>query len=151
MPSFRELLNATKAEIREVSTAEADEIRKQPGAVVLDVREPEENEQGAIPGAVHIARGTLESSVETRLTDKSAPVVLHCSSGVRSAFAAKTLTGPGYTDVISIPCGFTQWTDAERDWAAHRNTTPAHSNRNQPPPPLTLGTIDDEHTRHQTH
>src|SRR3546814_7373158 len=75
MPSFRELLNATKAEIREVSTAEADEIRKQPGAVVLDVREPEENEQGAIPGAVHIARGTLESSVETRLTDKSAPVV----------------------------------------------------------------------------
>src|SRR3546814_8601759 len=96
MPSFRELLNATKAEIREVSTAEADEIRKQPGAVVLAVREPEENEQGAIPGAVHIARGTLESSVETRLTDKSAPVVIPCASGVRSAFAAKTLTELGY-------------------------------------------------------
>src|SRR3546814_10228867 len=113
MPSFRELLNATKAEIREVSTAEADEIRKQPGAVVLDVREPEENEQGAIPGAVHIARGTLESSVETRLTDKSAPVVIHCASGVRSAFAAKTLTELGYTDVVSMAGGFNQWKRSE--------------------------------------
>src|SRR3546814_12031673 len=124
MPSFRELLNATKAEIREVSTAEADEIRKQPGAVVLDVREPEENEQGAIPGAVHIARGTLESSVETRLTDKSAPVVIHCASGVRSAFAAKTLTELGYTDVVSMAGGFNQWKDEGRDWAAPRNLTP---------------------------
>ncbi|HEY9559099.1 MAG TPA: molybdopterin-synthase adenylyltransferase MoeB [Acidimicrobiales bacterium] len=131
MPSFRELLNATKAEIREVSTAEADEIRKQPGAVVLDVREPEENEQGAIPGAVHIARGTLESSVETRLTDKSAPVVIHCASGVRSAFAAKTLTELGYTDVVSMAGGFNQWKDEGRDWAAPRNLTADQRNRYQ--------------------
>ena len=61
MPSFRDLLAATKAEIREVDTTEADEIRRRPGAVVLDVREPDEYEQGAIPGAVHIPRGTLES------------------------------------------------------------------------------------------
>ena len=71
MPSFRELLAATKSEIREVDTATADELRRQPGAVVLDVREPDEYEQGAIPGAVHIPRGTLEGSVESRLTDKS--------------------------------------------------------------------------------
>ena len=41
---------------------------------MLDVREPDEYEQGAIPGAVHIPRGTLESSVENRIADKSAPV-----------------------------------------------------------------------------
>ncbi len=96
MPSFRELLAATKSEIREVDTATADELRRQPGAVVLDVREPDEYEQGAIPGAVHIPRGTLESSVENRITDKTAPVVVHCASGVRSAFAAKTLAEMGY-------------------------------------------------------
>src|SRR5215203_5048125 len=73
MPSFRELLAATKSEIREIDTAEADELRTRPGAVVLDVREPEEYEQGAIPGAVHIPRGTLESSVENRITDRAAP------------------------------------------------------------------------------
>src|SRR5687768_7007501 len=54
MASFRDLLNAAKARIREVDTAEADEARRRPGAVVLDVREPDEYEQGAIPGALHI-------------------------------------------------------------------------------------------------
>ena len=49
MASFRDLLKATKAQIREVDTAEADELRKRPGAVALDVREPDEYEQGAIP------------------------------------------------------------------------------------------------------
>ena len=53
MPSFRELLAETKSQIREVDTATADERRSRPGAVVLDVREPDEYEQGAIPGAGH--------------------------------------------------------------------------------------------------
>ena len=55
MASFRELLQQTKAQIREVDTATADE-RAEPGALVLDVREPDEYEQGAIPGALHIPR-----------------------------------------------------------------------------------------------
>ena len=79
MPSFRELLAATKSQIREIDTAAADEQRRRPGAVVLDVREPDEYEQGAIPGAVHIPRGTMESSVENRIPDKSAPVIVHCA------------------------------------------------------------------------
>ena len=61
-PRFRDLLAQTKAEIREVDPAEADERRKVPGTVVLDVREPDEYEQGAIPGAVHIPRGTSRAT-----------------------------------------------------------------------------------------
>ena len=74
MANFRDLLKAAKAQIREVDTAEADELRQQPGAVVLDVREPDEYEQGAIPGAVHIPRGNLESSIEGRVPDKTTPI-----------------------------------------------------------------------------
>jgi molybdopterin/thiamine biosynthesis adenylyltransferase/rhodanese-related sulfurtransferase len=129
--SFRELLAATKSQIHEVDTAEAAEIRGQPGAVVLDVREPEEYEQGAIPGAVHIPRGTLEGSVESRLTDKSAPVVIHCASGVRSAFAAKTLTDMGYENVVSMVGGFNKWKDEGRDWRAPQVLTPEQRNRYQ--------------------
>jgi molybdopterin/thiamine biosynthesis adenylyltransferase/rhodanese-related sulfurtransferase len=129
--SFRELLEATKAEIREVDTAEAAELRRQPGAVVLDVREPDEYAQGAIPGAVHIPRGTLEGSVESRLTDKSAPVIIHCASGVRSAFAAKTLTDMGYETVMSMVGGFNKWKDEGREWVAPRVLSSEQRNRYQ--------------------
>ncbi|HET9609627.1 MAG TPA: ThiF family adenylyltransferase, partial [Acidimicrobiales bacterium] len=131
MPSFRELLAATKSEISEVDTATADELRGRPGAVVLDVREPDEYQQGAIPGAVHIPRGTLEGSVEGRLPDRSAPVIIHCASGVRSAFAAKTLADLGYTDVVSMAGGFNKWKDEGRDWSTPRSLTPEQRNRYQ--------------------
>ncbi len=131
MPSFRELLTATKAEIREVDTATADELRQQPGAVVLDVREPDEYQQGAIPGALHIPRGQLESNIESRVTDHDAPVIIHCASGVRSAFAAKTLAELGYTDVVSVAGGFNRWKDEDREWRAPRTLTPEQRNRYQ--------------------
>jgi sulfur-carrier protein adenylyltransferase/sulfurtransferase len=129
--SFRELLAATKSQIREVDTAEAAEIRAEAGAVVLDVREPEEYEQGAIPGAVHIPRGTLEGSVEGRLTDKAAPVVIHCASGVRSAFAAKTLAEMGYENVVSMLGGFNRWKDEGREWRAPQVLSGEQRNRYQ--------------------
>ncbi len=131
MPNFRELLAATKAEVREVDTAEADELRQQPGAVVLDVREPDEYEQGAIPGALHIPRGTLETSVEGRVPDKDTSLVVHCASGVRSAFAAKTLSELGYTDVVTVAGGFNKWKDEGRDWKVPATLTPDQRNRYQ--------------------
>ena len=131
MPSFRELLAATKSQIREIDTAAADELRRRPGAVVLDVREPDEYEQGAIPGAVHIPRGTLEGSVENRIPDKSAPVIVHCASGVRSAFAARTLAEMGYEDVVSMVGGFNKWKDEGRDWSTPRRLTAEQRNRYQ--------------------
>ena len=130
MPSFRELLATTKAEIREIDTAEADEARQR-GTVVLDVREPEEYEQGAIPGAVHIPRGTMEGAIEGRIPDKGTPIIVHCASGVRSAFAAKTLSELGYTDVASLAGGFNKWKDEGRDWAAPRSLTADQRNRYQ--------------------
>src|SRR4051812_749919 len=106
MASFRELLQQAKQTIREVDTATGDEMRSQPGAVVLDVREPDEYEQGAIPGAVHIPRGQLESNIEGRIPDRATPLVVYCAGGTRSAFAAQTLAALGYTDVASVTGGF---------------------------------------------
>jgi rhodanese-related sulfurtransferase len=76
--------------------------------VVLDVREPDEYEQGALPGAVHIPRGHLESQIENRVADRDAPLVVYCAGGTRSAFAADTLTQLGYTDVVSVVGGLQQ-------------------------------------------
>src|SRR5687768_11445717 len=130
MATFRDLLSAAKAEITEVDTAgAADKIAA--GAAVLDVREPDEYDQGAIPGAVHIPRGHLEAQVEGRLNNKSAPVVVYCAGGVRSAFAAKTLKDLGYTDVVSMAGGFGRWKDEGRDWKTPVVLTPEQRNRYQ--------------------
>ena len=59
-------------QINEVDTAAAaDAIAA--GAVVLDVREPDEYDQGALPGVIHIPRGHLEAQVESRILDREAP------------------------------------------------------------------------------
>ena len=115
MATFRDLLSAAKSEIDEIDT-ETAERRIADGALILDVREPDEYEEGAIPGAVHIPRGHLEAQVENRLTDKDAPVVVYCAGGVRSAFAVKTLNELGYSAAESMDGGFGRWKDEGRDW-----------------------------------
>src|SRR5690606_5120269 len=131
MPSFRELLNQTKAQIREVDTAAAEAAIAVPGTVMLDVREPDEYEQGAVPGAIHIPRGQLESGIENRIPEKDTPVVIYCAGGTRSAFAAKTMAELGYTDVVSVVGGFNRWKDEGRSWQAPRVLTPEQRNHYQ--------------------
>jgi sulfur-carrier protein adenylyltransferase/sulfurtransferase len=116
MATYRELLVAAKRQITEVTTAQAAELIARPGTVVLDVREPDEYEQGALPGAIHIPRGHLESQVEGKILDRSAPVVIYCAAGNRSAFAARTLEELGYTDTVSMTGGFGRWKDEGRPW-----------------------------------
>src|SRR5438270_514728 len=81
-----------KSEIEEIdASGAAERLDSVDPPVFLDVREQDEADQGVIAGAVHIPRGNLESRVEQALPDKSAPVVVYCAGGSRSAFAAKTL------------------------------------------------------------
>jgi molybdopterin/thiamine biosynthesis adenylyltransferase/rhodanese-related sulfurtransferase len=131
MPTYRDLLKATRAEIREMTTEEADEARRDPNAVVLDIREPDEYEQGAIPGSLYVSRGNLESHIEGRVPDRSTPLIVYCAGGNRSVFAAATLGELGYTDVVSMAGGFNKWKDEGRDWAAPRVLSPEQRNRYQ--------------------
>jgi molybdopterin/thiamine biosynthesis adenylyltransferase/rhodanese-related sulfurtransferase len=106
MSTYRELLSKTKAEISELDAGDAQALD---GTLWVDIREPDEWEQGHLPGAVHIPRGNLESRIERAAPDKSRPVILYCAVGNRSAFAAKTLGELGYTDVHSLSGGIEDW------------------------------------------
>ena len=128
MPSFRELLASTKSEVRETDPAGAEQARRD-GAVLLDIREPDEVAQGTVPGSVVLVRGNLESQVENRIPDKATPIVVMCAGGVRSAFAAKTLAELGYTDVISMDGGFNRWKDEGREWAVPQTLDGSQRNR----------------------
>jgi molybdopterin/thiamine biosynthesis adenylyltransferase/rhodanese-related sulfurtransferase len=113
--NYRDLLARVKASIREVEPADAERLRAD-GAVVLDVREPDEVEQGTVPGALTISRAFLEQRVEDAVPRRDAPVVVYCAGGVRSAFAAETLQDLGYTDVVSLAGGFSAWKAAGLPW-----------------------------------
>ena len=127
MTTPRELLAQAKAAITEVEPGAAAE--RLGVAAFLDVREPDEYEQGAIPGAIHLPRGNLEFSVEGRIPDKTLPVVVYCAGGARSALAAKTLVDLGYKDVVSMIGGFNRWKDEGREWAVPRTLTSSQRNR----------------------
>jgi len=110
-PSGAEVLREIKSRIDEVDPAA---VREQVGngAVIVDVREPEEWGAGHIPGAVHVPKSYLESRIEGAVPDREKHVVLYCASGNRSAWAARTLTEDlGYEHVESMTGGFTLWKD----------------------------------------
>jgi molybdopterin/thiamine biosynthesis adenylyltransferase len=130
MASFRDLLNQAKSEISEVTTAEAEDLLGD-GWILLDVREPDEYEQGAIPGSVHIPRGQLESNVENRIPGKDTKIVAMCAGGVRSAFAAQTLEALDYGEVVSMDGGFNRWKDEGRDWRVPQTLDSKQRNRYQ--------------------
>jgi molybdopterin/thiamine biosynthesis adenylyltransferase/rhodanese-related sulfurtransferase len=125
------MLADAKAAVREIDPAQAEQEISAEKAVLLDVREPDEYEQGALPGAVHIPRGTLETSVEGRIPDKASHLVVYCAGGTRSAFAAKTLQDLGYTDVASVVGGFNRWKDEGREWSTPRSLSSEQRNRYQ--------------------
>jgi molybdopterin/thiamine biosynthesis adenylyltransferase/rhodanese-related sulfurtransferase len=129
MPTPRDLLKSAKAAITEIDVADA--AARLADETFLDVREPDEYEQGAIPGAVHVPRGQLEFSIEGRLPDKDAPIVVYCAGGTRSAFAAQTLGELGYTHVVSMDGGFNRWKDEGRDFSVPQSLTPDQRNRYQ--------------------
>jgi rhodanese-related sulfurtransferase len=97
-----------KAHIREIKADQLAELLKaSPAPVLVDVREDNEWDKSRIPGAIHVGRGVLESSIESRVPQKSTPIVVYCRGGGRSAVAADVLGKIGYTNVSSLAGGLT--------------------------------------------
>ncbi len=109
MAGYRELLAQVKAEIDEVDAVRARELVESGDPLIVDVREQDEWDEGHVPGAIHIPRGYLESRIEGAAPDRSRQILLYCSAGNRSAFAAKTLQELGYEEPVSLAGGFTDW------------------------------------------
>jgi sulfur-carrier protein adenylyltransferase/sulfurtransferase len=110
MATYRELLEQAKAEIDEVDAAEAmAALNNGDSPLLLDIRERDEWDEGHLPDAIHIPRGSLESRVEQTIPDRNRRVVVYCAGGSRSAFAARTLQELGYEHVSSLRGGFTDW------------------------------------------
>ncbi len=108
MTSYQDMVARAKAAITEVTPTEAWQ-RMQQGALLLDVREPYEVAQAAVPGAVLIPMGSVLELIGTAIPDRDRDVVVMCAAGNRSALAAKALGDLGYATVASMAGGIQTW------------------------------------------
>lgn len=72
------------------------------GALVIDVRSPEEFQEGHVTGALNIPLGQVTIEVPKRASRKDQVLLVHCLSGGRSGIAAHQLKGLGYTRVFNL-------------------------------------------------
>ena len=120
----KQLLQRVKRTIKEVTIDEAySALRSDQQPLVVDVRERDEFEEGAIKDAVHVPRGYLELRIEDVVRDRSQPIVLYCAGGVRSALAARSLEELGYEHVSSLAGGFGAWKNAGLPYVVPRVLT----------------------------
>lgn len=113
---FKAMLAEANAAIETVSVQDLPYHLEDPDLVLVDVRDAiEREEQGMIPGSIHVPRGLLEFKADPEspaYESEMRPdrrVILYCGTGGRSALAAKTLLDMGYADVASLAGGYEAW------------------------------------------
>lgn len=104
--------------------------KKDDSLVVLDVRTPREFAAGHVPGALNIAHDELASRLAELAGARDKEVVLYCRSGRRSALAAETLRGAGFTKLRQLEGDYPAWEAAkqpvEGEPAAQDENAPAN-------------------------
>ncbi len=105
-----DFVKEAKASIIEVDMNQAENLLEE-GAVVLDVREPNEYATGYIVNAVNIPRGVLEFKIDQHIdgSDKSVSILVYCKTGGRGALAVNTLKLMGYEQIVSLQGGIDSW------------------------------------------
>ena len=108
--SYQEMVAEAKSETEQMDIeAVRGSLDSGESVTVVDVREPDEWDEGHIPGAKPIPRGILEYKAAEELPDKDAHIVVHCAVGGRGALAAKSLKDMGYTNVANMDGGVNAW------------------------------------------
>lgn len=82
--------------------------------ILLDVRTPEEYQNGHIPTAINMPVGDLPDLFSS-LTEKDKQVVVYCRSGFRAARAISFLKDQGFTNVVHLEGDYGQWEKDNRE------------------------------------
>jgi rhodanese-related sulfurtransferase len=91
-----------------VSSQELIRLMNQ-GALVLDIRKPEEFEAGHVKGAKQLASDKILTAGETFKRFKDKPVIVYCDSGSLAAAAVRQLNAQGFTKAFTLRGGFAGW------------------------------------------
>ena len=99
----KETVKLISQEEAKTALAEKEDI------ILLDVRTPEEFDEGAIEGAKNINFFDEDFAEQVNQFDKNKPVYIYCKSGNRSAKAAKQLQEMGFKEIYDIEGGYMNW------------------------------------------
>ena len=88
-------------------------LRQQKGAVVIDVRNPNEIASGAVPGhiAINVSKNDFKDKVAA--LDPSKTYLLYCRSGMRSAKACRIMSDMGFQSLYNFKGGIIAWNAAQ--------------------------------------
>ncbi len=81
-------------------------MQRNPGALLLDVREDLEWQAGHVAAAKHLGKGLLERDLEALVPDPGTELLMYCGGGYRSVLTAESAQRMGYTNVFSIIGGY---------------------------------------------
>jgi rhodanese-related sulfurtransferase len=92
-------------------------VKNPDGALLLDVRDPDEFRAGHVPGTIHVSRGRLEQQIWRPLgypgkVDMDRKIYVQCASGTRATLAAKQLKDIGFTNVTAVVMNLADWQKA---------------------------------------
>lgn len=106
-----QLVAQVKTEITEISCSDLENMLTHEEVILIDIREPSEYEQNAIPNAHFLPRGVLEFKIlELEEVDSAQNIIiLYCRSGNRSTLAAESLKKMGFENVMSLSGGHEAW------------------------------------------
>ena len=106
-PGFLKVVNEARPRVVEVTLDQARaRLAANPRAVLLDVREDAEWQNGHVAPAVHLGKGVLERDIEKLLPDPDAEIIMYCGGGYRSVLTCDVAQRMGYRNVSSLLGGY---------------------------------------------
>ncbi len=114
-PAITQTGGAVQKPIKTIGMEEYRKIVDNPGgALIIDVREPQEYAAGHVPGAINIPRGVIDSKIwnhvgSSEKADLERQIVLQCQSGRRATLAAQTLEELGFTQTSAVIMNLDDW------------------------------------------
>jgi len=105
------------AEVADLTIEELDRLRENELVVLIDVRNPSEQQVSMIPGAITAAEFDADPGAHAGAT-----LVTYCTIGHRSGLYAQKLQAAGHT-VFNLKGAILAWTHAGRELASNSGPT----------------------------
>jgi len=97
---------------RSISPQEATLMLNRDEAVIVDVRDKKDYNEGKISGSVHIPFGNLKERVSELEKYKDKQIVVVDKMGQHSGMAGKTLQAAGFENVCRMTGGISEWSNS---------------------------------------